>query len=131
MFYVDLSSNLIKSYKYRDTVVEVRTRAKGETQTQGHQIHILIDTAITASKFDLELLITSFSQGHVYSLIGGVSDDRLALMHLGYKHMQGLDGFPKDQNTAYGYYSNIGTQTSIDCNKVQDSSVSYTFMYRD
>ncbi|KAG1936110.1 protein sel-1 [Pimephales promelas] len=61
-------------------------------------------------------------QGHVYSLIGGVSDDRLALMHLGYKHMQGLDGFPKDQNTAYGYYANIGKQTSIDHDKVQDSS---------
>ncbi|XP_026054960.1 protein sel-1 homolog 3 [Carassius auratus] len=60
-------------------------------------------------------------QGHVYSLIGGVSDDRLALMHLGYKHMQGLDGFPKDQNTAYGYFANIGKQTSIDRDKVQDS----------
>ncbi|XDV45463.1 hypothetical protein PO909_013560, partial [Leuciscus waleckii] len=60
-------------------------------------------------------------QGHVYSLIGGVSDDRLALMHLGYKHMEGLDGFPKDQNTAYGYYANIGKQTSTDQDKVQDS----------
>ncbi|XP_016317523.1 protein sel-1 homolog 3-like [Sinocyclocheilus anshuiensis] len=65
-------------------------------------------------------------QGHVYSLIGGVSDDRLALMHLGYKHMQGLDGFPKDQNTAYGYYANIGKQTSIDRDKVQDSSQTLT-----
>ncbi|KAK2885928.1 hypothetical protein Q8A67_016765 [Cirrhinus molitorella] len=60
-------------------------------------------------------------QGQVYSLVGGISDDRLALMHLGYKHMQGLDGFPKDQNTAYGYYANIGKQTSIDRDKVQDS----------
>ncbi|RXN02767.1 sel-1 -like protein [Labeo rohita] len=60
-------------------------------------------------------------QGHVYSLIGGVFDDRLSLMHLGYKHMQGLDGFPKNQNTAYGYYANIGKQTSIDRSKVQDS----------
>ncbi|KAK7131852.1 hypothetical protein R3I93_018421 [Phoxinus phoxinus] len=62
---------------------------------------------------DLEL-------GHVYSLIGGVSDDRLALMHLGYKHMQGLDGFPKDQNTAYGYYANIGKQSRIDHDAVHD-----------
>ncbi|XP_051961379.1 protein sel-1 homolog 3 isoform X1 [Xyrauchen texanus] len=60
-------------------------------------------------------------QGHVYSLIGGVSDNRLSLMHLGYKHMQGLDGFPKDHNTAYGYYANIGKQTSIDHDKVHDS----------
>ncbi|KAI5609201.1 protein sel-1-like 3-like [Silurus asotus] len=60
-------------------------------------------------------------KGHVYSLIGGVQDERLALLHLGYKHMQGLDGFPKDQDTAYGYYANVGRQTSIDHNKVQDS----------
>ncbi len=93
------------------------------------ETHCLIQKYL--SKFDLELSITSLSQGHVYSLIGGVSDDRLALMHLGYKHMQGLDGFPKDQNTAYGYYANIGKQTSIDRDEVQDSLVSYTFIYWD
>ncbi|XP_043080791.1 protein sel-1 homolog 3-like isoform X2 [Puntigrus tetrazona] len=84
----------------------------------GHQhSSLLLATLLLAGlgvPMDLE-------QGHVYSLIGGVSDDRLALMHLGYKHMQGLDGFPKDQNTAYGYYANIGKQTSIDRDKVQDS----------
>ncbi|KAA0706751.1 Protein sel-1 -like protein 3 [Triplophysa tibetana] len=65
-------------------------------------------------------------QGQVYSLIGGVSDDRLSLMHLGYKHMQGLDGFPKDQNTANGYYTNIGRQTSIDLDQLHDSRQTIT-----
>ncbi|KAL1022557.1 hypothetical protein UPYG_G00029240 [Umbra pygmaea] len=53
-------------------------------------------------------------QGHIYSLTGALGDDRLALMHLGYKHTQGIDGFPKDFDMAYGYYSNVGAQTSID-----------------
>lgn len=52
-------------------------------------------------------------------------------MHLGYKHMQGLDGFPKDQNAANGYYANIGKQTSVDLDKLYDSGVSgFTFIYR-
>ncbi|XP_060750705.1 protein sel-1 homolog 3 [Tachysurus vachellii] len=59
-------------------------------------------------------------KGHVYSLMGGVVDERLALLHLGYKHMQGLDGFPKDQDMAYGYYANVAKQTSIDLDNVQD-----------
>lgn len=62
-------------------------------------------------------------QGHVYSLMGGVEDERLALLHLGYKHMQGLDGFPKDQDMAYGYYANVAKQTSIDHDKVHDMDV--------
>lgn len=62
----------------------------------------------------------------MYSLLGGAGDERLALLHLGYKHMQGLDGFPKDQDMAYGYYSNVGKQTSIDHDQVQDSEVRST-----
>uniref|UniRef100_A0A8C7FH72 Uncharacterized protein n=1 Tax=Oncorhynchus kisutch TaxID=8019 RepID=A0A8C7FH72_ONCKI len=57
-------------------------------------------------------------QGHVYSLIGALGDNRLALMHLGYKHTQGIDGFPKDFDMAYSYYSNVGAQTSIDQDRV-------------
>ncbi|XP_028260580.1 protein sel-1 homolog 3 [Parambassis ranga] len=53
-------------------------------------------------------------QGHVYSLIGASGDDRFALMHAGYKHMQGIDGFPKDMDMAYSYYSNVGAQSNID-----------------
>ncbi|XP_017566947.2 protein sel-1 homolog 3 [Pygocentrus nattereri] len=65
-------------------------------------------------------------KGHVYSLMGGLRDERLSLLHLGYKHMQGLDGFPKDQDVAYGYYANVGRQTSIDRDKIQDSEQSIT-----
>uniref|UniRef100_A0A3P8TLF0 Uncharacterized protein n=1 Tax=Amphiprion percula TaxID=161767 RepID=A0A3P8TLF0_AMPPE len=53
-------------------------------------------------------------QGHVYSLIGASGDDRFALMHAGYKHTQGIDGFPKDMDMAYSYYSNVGAQSSTD-----------------
>ncbi|TRY54908.1 hypothetical protein DNTS_021325 [Danionella cerebrum] len=63
----------------------------------------------------------NIEQAHVYSLVAGVSDDRRALMHLGYKHMQGIDGFPKDLNMAYGYYANMAKQTSIDRKKLHDS----------
>ncbi|XP_073795739.1 protein sel-1 homolog 3 isoform X1 [Danio rerio] len=85
----------------------------------GHQPSSLLLATLHLSGLGVPV---ELEQGHVYSLIGGVSDDRLALMHLGYKHMQGLDGFPKDQNTANGYYANIGRQTSIDRDKVQDSA---------
>ncbi|KAM4549430.1 protein sel-1 homolog 3 isoform 1-T1 [Odontesthes bonariensis] len=59
----------------------------------------------------------SQEQGHVYSLIGALADDRFALMHAGYKHTHGADGFPKDLNMAYGYYSNAGAQTSVDTSR--------------
>ncbi|XP_074523997.1 protein sel-1 homolog 3 [Halichoeres trimaculatus] len=57
-------------------------------------------------------------KGHVYSLIGAAGDDRLALMHAGYKHSQGIDGFPKDLDLAYSYYSNMGAQSSADINRI-------------
>ncbi|XP_027146236.1 protein sel-1 homolog 3 isoform X2 [Larimichthys crocea] len=56
-------------------------------------------------------------QGHVYSLIGAAGDNRFALMHAGYKHAQGIDGFPKDLDMAYGYLSNIGAQTNADSSR--------------
>ncbi|XP_076840084.1 protein sel-1 homolog 3 [Brachyhypopomus gauderio] len=65
-------------------------------------------------------------QGHVHSLMGGAGDRRMDLLHLGYKHMQGLDGFPKDQDMSCAYYSNVGQQTSLDRDKVLDSEQSLT-----
>ncbi|MEQ2181845.1 hypothetical protein GOODEAATRI_015802, partial [Goodea atripinnis] len=59
-------------------------------------------------------------QGHVYSLIGASSDDRFALMHAGFKHTHGLDGFPQDLDMAYGYYSNVGAQSRIDSLRVHE-----------
>jgi len=67
---------------------------------------------------------TCVFQGHVYSLIGALADDRFALMHAGYKHTQGTDGFPKDLNMAYGYYSNAGAQTSVDTSRGHENKVS-------
>uniref|UniRef100_W5K039 SEL1L adaptor subunit of ERAD E3 ubiquitin ligase n=1 Tax=Astyanax mexicanus TaxID=7994 RepID=W5K039_ASTMX len=58
--------------------------------------------------------------------MGALGDERLSLLHLGYKHMQGLDGFPKDQDIAYAYYSNVGRQTSVDRDNVLDSEQSMT-----
>ncbi|KAG8003474.1 Protein sel-1-like protein 3 [Nibea albiflora] len=59
-------------------------------------------------------------QGHVYSLIGAAADNRFALMHAGYKHAQGIDGFPKDFDVAYGYLSNIGEQTTADNSRIHE-----------
>nr|XP_043900763.1 protein sel-1 homolog 3 [Solea senegalensis] len=61
------------------------------------------------------------TQGHVYSLIGASADDRFALMHAGYKHSQGLDGFPKRLDMAYSYYSNAGAQSSVDAANIHDT----------
>lgn len=60
-------------------------------------------------------------QGHIYSLIGALGDNRLALMHLGYKHTQGIY---KNFDMAYGYYSNVGAQTTIDQGMVLEQQVS-------
>ncbi|KAF7646549.1 hypothetical protein LDENG_00185830, partial [Lucifuga dentata] len=60
-------------------------------------------------------------QGHIYSLIGALGDNRLALMHAGYKHTRGIDGFPKDLDMAYNYYANVGVQSSIDVSKIHEN----------
>lgn len=65
-------------------------------------------------------------QGHIYSLIGASGDDRFALMHLGYKHSHGADGFPKDWDMAYSYYSNVGAQSSADCYRAHEYKVAIT-----
>ncbi|KAK2835898.1 hypothetical protein Q5P01_016382 [Channa striata] len=46
-------------------------------------------------------------------------------MHAGYKHTQGIDGFPKDLDMAYSYYANAGAQTSIDTSRIH-SKKQYT-----
>lgn len=62
-------------------------------------------------------------QGHVYSLIGAAGDNRFALMHAGYKHAQGIDGFPRDLDVAYGYLSNVGAQANADSFKIHENKV--------
>ncbi|XP_028658000.1 protein sel-1 homolog 3 [Erpetoichthys calabaricus] len=57
---------------------------------------------------------TDFQQGHLYGLVGAQGDDKLSLLHLGYKHIFGFDGYPQDYDLSYSYYSNIGHQTALD-----------------
>ncbi|KAM3620581.1 uncharacterized protein V6R79_025623 [Siganus canaliculatus] len=63
----------------------------------------------------------SQQQGLAYSLIGAAGDNRFALMHAGYKHTQGIDGFPKDLDMAYSYYSNVGAQTNMDNTRIHQN----------
>ncbi|XP_034557622.1 protein sel-1 homolog 3 [Notolabrus celidotus] len=48
------------------------------------------------------------------ALLAAQKDDRLALLHLGHLHHQGLHGLPADTALAYAYYANIATQTTLD-----------------
>lgn len=48
------------------------------------------------------------------ALLAAQSDDRLALLHLGHLHQQGLHGLPTDPDLAYAYYANIAKQTTLD-----------------
>uniref|UniRef100_A0A3B3XK74 Uncharacterized protein n=2 Tax=Poecilia mexicana TaxID=48701 RepID=A0A3B3XK74_9TELE len=41
-------------------------------------------------------------------------------MHAGFKHAHGLDGFPQDLDMAYGYYSNVGSQSSSDRSRIHE-----------
>lgn len=77
--------------------------------------------------FSSHCLVCGF-QGHVYSLIGALGDDRFALMHAGYKHTLGADGFPKDLDLAYAYYSNVGAQSSIDHSQAHEMEVSVNIL---
>lgn len=67
--------------------------------------------------------MTAVFQGHAYSLISAAGDSRLALMHAGYKHARGIDGFPRDPDVAYGYYSNVGKQSTEDDLRMHENTV--------
>uniref|UniRef100_A0A5F9DIX7 Protein sel-1 homolog 3 n=1 Tax=Oryctolagus cuniculus TaxID=9986 RepID=A0A5F9DIX7_RABIT len=58
-------------------------------------------------------------QGMLYSLVGGQGSERLSSMNLGYKHYQGIDGYPLDWELSYAYYSNIATKTPLDQHTLQ------------
>uniref|UniRef100_A0A3Q0T214 Si:dkey-24p1.6 n=1 Tax=Amphilophus citrinellus TaxID=61819 RepID=A0A3Q0T214_AMPCI len=53
-------------------------------------------------------------QAWLLGLLGAQRDDRLALLHLGHLHQQGLQGQPVDPDLAYAYYANIAHQTTLD-----------------
>ncbi|XP_029965139.1 protein sel-1 homolog 3 isoform X2 [Salarias fasciatus] len=48
------------------------------------------------------------------ALLAAQSDHRLALLHLGHLHQQGLRGLPSDPDLAYAYYANVAKQTTLD-----------------
>ncbi|XP_013888276.1 protein sel-1 homolog 3 isoform X2 [Austrofundulus limnaeus] len=50
----------------------------------------------------------------LFALLAAQKDNRLALLHLGHLHHQGVDGFPTDHDLAYAYYANIAQQTIVD-----------------
>uniref|UniRef100_A0A3Q1IED6 Uncharacterized protein n=1 Tax=Anabas testudineus TaxID=64144 RepID=A0A3Q1IED6_ANATE len=57
---------------------------------------------------------TCVMQAWLLALLAAQKDDRLALLHLGHLHHMGLHGAPRDPDLAYGYYANIGKQTTLD-----------------
>ncbi|XP_062991190.1 protein sel-1 homolog 3 [Elgaria multicarinata webbii] len=54
------------------------------------------------------------AQGLLYSLVAAQGGDRLALMNLGYKHYQGINGYPRDLEVSYAYYSDVAVKTPRD-----------------
>lgn len=54
------------------------------------------------------------TQAWLLALLAAQKDDRLALLQLGHLHHMGLHGAPTDLDLAYGYYANIGKQTTLD-----------------
>lgn len=71
----------------------------------------------------LNTLPVSSEQGMLYSLVGGQGSERLSSMNLGYKHYQGVDGYPLDWELSYAYYSNIATKTPLDQHTLQGDQV--------
>ncbi|XP_075050856.1 protein sel-1 homolog 3 [Mixophyes fleayi] len=57
---------------------------------------------------------TDPAQALLYSLVGAQGEDRLALMKLGYKHLQGIDNHSLDLDIAFSYYMNVARKTPKD-----------------
>uniref|UniRef100_A0AAV2J577 Ion transport domain-containing protein n=1 Tax=Knipowitschia caucasica TaxID=637954 RepID=A0AAV2J577_KNICA len=53
-------------------------------------------------------------QSWLLSLLSAQRDHRLSLLRLGFLHLHGLSGLPRDPDLAYAYYSNIAQQTVTD-----------------
>ncbi|XP_055493965.1 protein sel-1 homolog 3-like isoform X4 [Leucoraja erinacea] len=103
--------------------MEKLTGADGIKQI-GHHISSLIEASCCGYYKAAYLLGVIFetglgvevqsSKGMLYSLVAAQGNDRLALLHLGYKHDQGIDGYPLDYGVSYGYYINIAQRTVKD-----------------
>uniref|UniRef100_UPI00398E9298 protein sel-1 homolog 3-like isoform X2 n=1 Tax=Pristiophorus japonicus TaxID=55135 RepID=UPI00398E9298 len=120
----NLHSTLIKvGEKLFQKTVEILARPGG-TQQIGHLITSLMEASCCGYSRAAYFLAVIFEtglgvelqplQGLLYSLVAAQGNDRLALMHLGYKHDQGIDGYPMDYDISFGYYLNIAQQTVQD-----------------
>uniref|UniRef100_A0A8P4K9E1 Si:dkey-24p1.6 n=1 Tax=Dicentrarchus labrax TaxID=13489 RepID=A0A8P4K9E1_DICLA len=69
---------------------------------------------VNMSNFLYSLMPLCVVQAWLLALLGAQKDDRLALLHLGHLHHQGLHGLPTDPDLAYAYYANIAKQTTLD-----------------
>ncbi len=67
-------------------------------------------------------------QAWLLALLAAQRDDRLALLHLGHLHHQGLHGLPTDPALAYAYYANIAKQTTLDRQNPTPQQVMYAFV---
>lgn len=67
-------------------------------------------------------------QAWLLALLAAQKDDRLALLHLGHMHHQGLHGLPADPDLAYAYYANIAKQTTLDHQHPTPEQVIYTLI---
>lgn len=67
--------------------------------------------------------MTAVFQGHAYGLISAAGDSRLTLMHAGYERARGINGFPRDPDVAYGYYSNVAKQSNEDDLRTHENTV--------
>ncbi|XP_056411921.1 protein sel-1 homolog 3 isoform X3 [Hyla sarda] len=50
----------------------------------------------------------------LYNLVGAQGNDRLAILKLGYKHLQGIDNHSLDLDVAFFYYMNVAKKTPKD-----------------
>ncbi|XP_073502672.1 protein sel-1 homolog 3 [Phyllobates terribilis] len=50
----------------------------------------------------------------LYSLVGAQGNDRLGLLKLGYKHLQGIDNHTLNLDVAFSYYMNVAKKTPKD-----------------
>ncbi|XP_067893299.1 protein sel-1 homolog 3-like isoform X3 [Heterodontus francisci] len=120
----NLRSTLIKvGEKLFRKTLEILARPDS-TQQIGHLITSLMEASCCGYYRAAYFLAVIFEtgrgleiqplQGLLYSLVAAQGNDRLALMHLGYKHDQGIDGYPLDYDISCGYYLNIAQQTVND-----------------
>lgn len=82
---------------------------------------------VNTSNFLSSLMPLCVAQAWLLALLAAQKDDRLALLHLGHLHHQGLHGLPQDTDLAYAYYANIAKQTTIDRQNPTPQQVVYAF----